>query len=246
MSQIKRREVALKESGRPLEARRAERGGEQSRAEQEDKGRAAEGADRPHGIGKGAAPAAEFQRELARAKRKRRQHRDGDGGAGGHGKGRRHAGPEHTLRQREDEHEDPARAWPDADREHHGEDLSPGERPGELARIDDVTASLALIMIMVMIMVISMAMMVVMMVVLAVSVIVPGMVRMNLGRTRPLPAPEDGDELRRQQPSADERNQRVLTISSWFDQALICRPEAFSAKARMPTSATAVSACSWR
>src|SRR6185503_12854398 len=105
-----------------------------------------------------------------------------------------------TLRQREDEHEDRARSWPDADREHHGEDLAPGERPGELARIDDMTAGLALFMIMAMM---------VMMVVLAVRMIVPGMARMRFGRTPSLPAPEDGDELRRQQPSADQRNQRV-------------------------------------
>jgi len=74
--------------------------------------------------------------------------------------------------------------------------------------IDDMTAGLALFMIMVMIMVISMAMMV-MMVVLAVRMIVPGMARVRFDRTPSLPAPEDGDELRRQQPSADQRNQRV-------------------------------------
>ena len=75
-----------------------------------------------------------------------------------------------------------------------------------------MVAGLALFMIVVMvmslIMVMGVAMMVVMMAVL-VRVIVPGMARMRFGRTPPLPAPEDGDELRRQQPGADQRNQRI-------------------------------------
>ena len=56
---------------------------------------------------------------------------------------------------REDEHEDGARAGPDADREHHGHDLSPGERPGKLPRVDDVIARLALRMVMSVMMVVT-------------------------------------------------------------------------------------------
>ena len=111
------------------------------------------------------------------------------------------------MRQREDEHEDRPGARPDADREHHGEDLAPGERAGKLARIDDVMAGLAFRVTMTMMMVmgirIVMIMTVVMMVVFAVAVLVI-VARLRFGRARLSPAPEDGDELRRQEPSADQ------------------------------------------
>ena len=82
--------------------------------------------------------------------------------------GRRHARPEQALGHREDQHENGARAGPDADREHHGHDLPPGERPGKLPRVDDVVARLARRMVMA---VIVMVMVVMVMIVMAMIMI---------------------------------------------------------------------------
>ena len=66
----------------------------------------------------------------------------------------RRCGPEHPLRQREDEHQDCSRARPDADQERDGKNLSPRERAGKLGRIDDVMAGLAFRVTMAMLMVV--------------------------------------------------------------------------------------------
>ena len=91
------------------------------------------------------------------------------------------------MRQREDEHQDRPRARPDADREHHGKNLSPRERAGKLPRIDDVVAGLAFRVTMTMLMVmgirIVMIMTVVIMVVFAVAVLVI-VARLRFGRAR--------------------------------------------------------------
>ena len=166
---------------------RTHRGGEQGRPEQQDQGRTTEGTNRPNGFGESTAPASEPQGELARAEGKRGERRDGDGGADRHGKGCRNPGPEHPLRQREDEHQDRTRTRPDADREHHGENSSRRERAGKLPRIDDVVAGLAFRVTMTMLMVmgirIVMIMTVVIMVVFAVAVLVI-VARLRLGRAR--------------------------------------------------------------
>jgi hypothetical protein len=119
MPRLQGHRLALKRSRRP------QRDSEQGRAEEKDQRRAAESTNRPDRISKGAAFATESERKLAGAKRERRQCRDGDASADSHGESCRHASPEDPLRQREDEHEDRPRAWPDADREHHRKNLSP-------------------------------------------------------------------------------------------------------------------------
>ena len=73
-----------------------------------------------------------------------------------HGEGGGHARPEQPLRQRKDENEDRAGARPDADREHDGHHLAPGDRAGKLPRVDHVIARLPrrmMVMVMVMMMV---------------------------------------------------------------------------------------------
>ena len=57
---------------------------------------------------------------------------DGDGGAEPHHEGRDHAGPEQPLRQRKDQHQDGARARPQADRDDGGEPPLPSAGSGEL------------------------------------------------------------------------------------------------------------------
>ena len=93
---------------------------------------------------------------FARAERQCGQRGDGDGRAERHGEGGGHARPEQPLRQREDENEDRAGARPDADREHDGHHLAPGDRAGKLPRVDHVIARLPrrmMVMVMVMMMV---------------------------------------------------------------------------------------------
>ena len=148
-------------------------------AKQQDNRRAADSAYGPYRVCPGAVCASKFERQLARAERKRREHGDGDGGAERHGEGGADPGPEDPLRYRKDEHEDRPGAGPDADREHHGHDFSPGEGARELPCIDDMITRLSR---RVMVVIVTMIVMVMIMG-LAVCMVMGMIVGMMLGMT---------------------------------------------------------------
>ena len=109
--------------------------GEQQHAEGDDQQRGAD-LDAAHRQGAVAgARAGQVAGPGLGADREGGDERHGDRGADPHDEGRDHAGPEQPLRQREHQHQDGARAGPQADRDDRREFALPSARTGKLLRL---------------------------------------------------------------------------------------------------------------
>src|SRR5262249_57660112 len=110
-------------------------------------------------------------------------HGNRDGGSDSHDEGRGDARPEQSLRQREDEHQDRARARPQADGKNRGQPSFPCARAGKLLRLRRVRVPPCrrVIVVRVMMMSVALAMMVMIMamvMIVVVRVVVMGVTTM--------------------------------------------------------------------
>ena len=104
---------------------------------------------------------------------------DRDRGAEPHHEGRRDAGPQHALSQREHQHQDRARARPQANRDDRGQAAPPAARPGQILRLGPVRVAPGrgvFVAVMVMVVVVAMMMAVIVLVLVVMIVVVVPMI----------------------------------------------------------------------